>query len=140
VRRLPAFQIHLEGAAGSQNDPKSFLDYAQEALLERPVSRALKFIAGLAIANGLIEALLRLYPRSREDALAIAQKAIACDPRFDYTLLEILQRPIPAQLGETAFHVGLDILDAISPGDRLVPDGWSPVLAPKILAGGQNHY
>ena len=30
----------------SQNDPKSFLDYAQEALLERPVSRALKFIAG----------------------------------------------------------------------------------------------
>jgi hypothetical protein len=105
----------------SQNDPKSFLDYAQEALLERPVSRALKFIAGLAIATGLIEALLRLYPRSREDALAIAQKTIACDPRFDYTLLEVLQRPIPAQLGETAFHVGLDILDAISPGDRMVP-------------------
>jgi len=105
----------------SQSDPTAFLDYAQEALLERPVSRALKFIAGLAISNGLIEALLRLYPRSREDALAIAQKAIACDPRLDYTLLEVLQRPIPAQLGETAFHVGLDILDAISPGDRLVP-------------------
>ncbi|MDQ2844740.1 MAG: HEAT repeat domain-containing protein [Acidobacteriota bacterium] len=103
------------------SDPKTFLVYARKALLARPVSRALKFIAGLAISAGLIETLLDLYPRSREEAITLAHKAIACEPRFDTILLEFLQRPRPAQAGEeNLFHIGLDILDAISPGDRLV--------------------
>ena len=106
----------------SQSAPKAFLDYAQEALLERPVSRALKFIVQLALPAGLIEALLDLFPRAREDAVAIAQKVTACDPRFDYMLFDFLQQPRLARIGEAAiFHVGLEILNGISPGDRMAP-------------------
>jgi hypothetical protein len=105
----------------AQSDPKTFLAYAQKAILDRPVSRALRFITGLAATVGLIEFLLDLYSRSRQSAIALAQKVTACDPRFDHALLEFLQRPQPAQVKEEQFfHMGLDILDVISTGDQLV--------------------
>src|ERR1039457_3561806 len=73
----------------SVSHPKTFLEYVPKALLERPVSRALKFIVQLAMPGGLIESLLDLFPRAREDAVAIAKKVTACDLRFDYMLFRL---------------------------------------------------
>ena len=106
----------------SLTHPKAFLGYARTVLREQPVSRGLKFITGLAISAGFIPHLLELCSQSREQALAVAEKALACEPRLDIQILEFLQRPRPAQPGdENEFHVGLNLLNAISPGDRLVP-------------------
>jgi hypothetical protein len=102
-------------------EPRVFLKYAHKALLQRPVSRPLKFIAGLATSAGVMESLIELYPQSQTETLALAQKLIACEPRFDVMFLEFLQQPRPAAQEESAFHIGLAILDSISQGDRLVP-------------------
>src|SRR5450631_304782 len=92
----------------SLSHSKTFLEYVQKALLERPVSRALKFIVQLAMPVGLIEALLDLFPRAREDAVAIAQKVTACDLRFDYMLFDFLQQPDWRGLAKrTSFMLGL---------------------------------
>jgi hypothetical protein len=106
----------------SLTDPHTFIQYAETEILERPVSRALKFITGLAIAAGLIERLLVLHGQSRTDAFTLAKKLLLCDPRFDITLMEYLLHPRSGKVPEeTAFNTILDILDVISDGDRLVP-------------------
>jgi HEAT repeats len=103
-------------------DPATFLTYAQTAIRERPVTKALKFVAGLALAAGLIEVLVDLYLRSRFEALALAHKLVNCDSQFDTILLEFLQRPhADAVTEENAINVVLDLLDEVSHGDRLVP-------------------
>ena len=106
----------------SLTEPRVFLEYAQNALLTYPVSRSLKFIAGLALSAGLMDQLLELYVKARSRCMQLAQKLMACDARFDVTFLEFLQRPRPGEGGEENFYyAGLDILDLISQGDRLVP-------------------
>jgi HEAT repeats len=105
----------------SLTDPKIFVGYAQNAILKHPVSRALKFITGLALSAGMMDTLLDLYGTSRPQCMTLAQKLMTCDPRFDVTFLEFLQRRHPGEAEENVFHVGLDILDRISQGDRLVP-------------------
>jgi HEAT repeats len=106
----------------SLTDPQIFLGYAQNAILNRPVTRALKFITGLALSAGLMDQLLDLYVKARPRCMELAQKLIACDPRFDLTFLEFLQRPRSGNTNEeNLFHIGLDILDLVSQGDRLVP-------------------
>jgi HEAT repeats len=106
----------------SVTEPKVFLEYARKAILDHPVNRALKFIAGVAISAGLMDVLLDLYISNRPQCMALAQKTMACDPRFDVTFLEFLQRPPAGKTSEEVlFHAGLDILDLISEGDRLVP-------------------
>ena len=103
-------------------EPKQFLEYAAGVLLERPASRALKFITNLALSAGLIEYLLAIYGASRKQALALAQKALACEPTLDKQILEFLRRPVPNELEEiAAIQVGLDILSDLSTDDRLVP-------------------
>lgn len=104
-------------------DPATFLAYSQAAILERPVSRVLKFIAGLAIAAGIIQVLLEVFPRDRQGALSLAKKVIQCEPRFDLAMAEYLSRLTLGSLpDESAVHIIIDLLEVISEGDRLVPN------------------
>src|SRR5689334_21210757 len=69
----------------SLTDPKVFLSYAQNAILNHPVCRVVKFITGLALSAGLMDQLIEMYSRARPQCMELAQKLMACDPRFDLT-------------------------------------------------------
>ena len=98
-------------------DPKEFLAYATSALIQRPSSRAVKWVTGLALSAGIIDAVLSLYRTSRQEAFALARNILVCEPRFDILLLDHLKN----QSDETVLQSGLDILIEISKDDRLVP-------------------
>lgn len=103
-------------------EPQNFLAYAEECILSQSPTRAVKFVAGLAISSGLMDRLIAAYSTSREQTITLARRLMTCDSRFDLTFLEFLQKPRPAHPGEeNFFHAGLDILDAISESDKLVP-------------------
>lgn len=102
-------------------EPKTFVKYAQNAILNHPLTRAVKAVASIALSAGMMEYLLELYDSSRSTCMSLAQKLMQCDPRFDLSFLEFLQRLQPGEAEEHTFHAGLDILDFTSQGDRLVP-------------------
>jgi HEAT repeat protein len=64
------------------------------------------------------QALLDLYNEARPKCLAVARRLIADEPRVDALLFEFLQQ---RGFDDSVVHSGLEILDFISPGDRLVP-------------------
>ena len=98
-------------------DPKQFLAYASRALVQRPASRAIKWIAGLALSAGIVDEVLSLYRTSRQEAFALARNILASEPRFDILLLDHLK----GQSAEAILQSGIDILIEISKDDRLVP-------------------
>jgi hypothetical protein len=104
------------------SQPKIFLTYAQTILLERPVTRALKFLATLTISAGIVQVLLEMYLRDRNTAIALSKKIAQCDPRFDTQLADHILRPANGVEPEDAVYCTvLDLLDVVSEGDRLVP-------------------
>jgi hypothetical protein len=108
--------------AHALGEPASFVNYSQTCLLELPVSRAVKFIAGLALTAGMIPALAELCHRDRKNAILIAKKLMQCEPRFDTALADYLLRPTTgAEPEEGQFYGVLDLLEAVSEGDKLVP-------------------
>ncbi len=101
-----------------------FLSFAvDEILVERPPSRALKYLSELAISAGLLEYIIELYRRSREQAIALASKVLLCNPRFFRLLLEHLRQPsLNGSQEEVQVLAGLDLLNVLSKDERFVPD------------------
>ena len=107
--------------ACATTDPQQFLAWAQAEFLERPASRVMKVIAGLAISAGLVPALLDLHLRDRAQAIGLARKILESEPRFDGLLADCMVRPeAGAALPESSILSVLDLLESISEGDHLV--------------------
>lgn len=103
--------------------PSQFLRFSQTAIAERPVSRVLKFIAGLAISAGIIPVLLDTFSTNRQAAGTLAKRLLECEPRFDVMLADYLLQPTPGIThDESIYHAVLDLLDQISESDLLVPN------------------
>lgn len=101
----------------SLSDPRMFLAYSQEAILNRPVSSGLRFVAGVSVNAGIAQVAIELFARDRRRGAALAKKMMHCEPRFDLAMAEQLSRAKE----EISVQTILDVLDVISENDRVLP-------------------
>ncbi|MBV9267762.1 MAG: HEAT repeat domain-containing protein [Acidobacteriaceae bacterium] len=106
----------LKTSLGAQQ----FLIEVRSALLTRAPSKSLKYVASLVEIHDLIGILLDSYLQSKQEALTLARKFLDLNPRFDAMLLECLRDEELSNRFHEPVLIALDILDAISEGDRLV--------------------
>src|SRR5271165_4115730 len=104
------------------SEPRAFLKFAREALLERDFTRGLEVVGNLLASPAFLGHLLDLHAESREDAIALATKLLVCEPRLDSDLLSHAEKSRAAGLAVSKNVLpAIDIVDAISVDARLVP-------------------
>jgi hypothetical protein len=100
----------------SMGDSATFLQYAQAAILNRPISPALRFLAGVSVNAGIVKVVLGLFRHSRQQGVVLAKKIMQCEPRFDLAIAEVSRAE-----DESTLQTVLDVLEVISENDRVVP-------------------
>jgi hypothetical protein len=105
--------------------PETFLREGLRILIEADDSASYRFLAILLLANPVIfQELSDRWQWTRDEAIAIAQRLIHFSPNFDERMTDCLPNlsgtPKPFALSMDTMERGLEILDQISPGRRIL--------------------
>ncbi len=104
-----------------ERDPRAFQDAAVRVVKTSYSSRGVQYVVGLLASSDLLLVALCNPALTRDDAISLARAALNLDNTMDVRLAKTLAEKAGAGLPAVAAARLMDVLDAVSGGNRIMP-------------------